>query len=115
MVIRIGTANNSANTIASADVDDYYNGVITVPNGYIGYLTNFSLFTPSPAFVFVLKWDALGNRSVVFNHYNSANAPIPSGANGSIGGIFTAGESIAFGKSAVGASVMCGNFVLEPI
>ena len=115
MLIRVGTGNTAVNTIATSDVNDYYNGVITVPNGYIGYLTNFSMFSPAPAYYFVLKWDVNGVRSMGYIHYNGANTSQVSGSNGSFGGIYTAGESIAFGKSATGASLVCGNFVLEPI
>jgi hypothetical protein len=115
VLIRVGTGNTAVNTIASADYNDYYNGVITVPNGYIGYLSQFSLYTPGATWVCVVKWDENSIRSVVYNHFNGANAPVSSGFNGSIGGIFTAGESIAFQRGAVGASTICGNFVLEPI
>jgi hypothetical protein len=115
VLIRVGTVNAAGSTIASADFDDYYNGVITVPNGYIGYLTQFSPFTPTAMYIYVYKWDETSIRTMVYNHYNGGNVPVCSGSNGSIGGIFTAGESIAFGKSGGGASVVCGNFVLEPI
>jgi hypothetical protein len=115
VLIRVGTVNNAAFTIYSADFDDYYNGVITVPNGYIGYLTQFSPLTPTAMYLYVYKWDENSNRTMVYNHFNGGNVPVCSGSNGSIGGIFTAGESIAFGKSGGGASIYCGNFVLEPI
>jgi hypothetical protein len=115
VLIRVGTSNTPANTIASADYNDYYNGVITVPNGYIGYLSQFSLYTPSGMFVYVNKWDENSIRSLVYTHFNGANAAVSSGFNGSIGMILTAGESIAFAKGAGGAGIICGNFVLEPI
>jgi hypothetical protein len=115
-LIRVGNLNNNAIfTIASTDYNDYYNGVITCPNGYIMYLTQFSIFTPSPMYMYVIKWDENSIRSVVYTHFNSANAPVCSGSNGSIGGIFTAGESIAFAKGFGGASIITGNVVLEPI
>jgi hypothetical protein len=114
-LIRVGTGNTAINTIASTDNNDYYNGVITVPNGYIGYLTQFSVYSPSAIWFQVQKWDENSNRIVVYSHLNGANAPVQSGYNGSIGMIFTAGESIAFSKDASGASTICGNFVLEPI
>jgi hypothetical protein len=115
VLIRVGTGNTAGNTIASADNNDYYNGVITVPNGYIGYLTQFSMYSPSPIWFQVQKWDETSIRSVVYSHLNSANAPVSSGYNGSIGMILTAGESVCFSKDASGASTICGNIVLEPI
>jgi hypothetical protein len=116
VVIRFGTTNTSAHTICHSDVDDYNNGVITVPNGYIGYLTNIGIFTPSAAFLAVVKWDENSYRSVSYPFYSPANATFSSGYNGSFGGIYTAGESIAFSRiSAIGASIAVGMFVLEPI
>jgi hypothetical protein len=66
-------------------------------------------------YIYVIKWDENSIRTVVYTHFNGGNVPVCSGSNGSIGGIFTAGESIAFAKSSGGASIVCGNFILEPI
>jgi len=116
VVIRFGTTNTVANTICHSDVDDYNNGVITVPNGYIGYLTNIGPFSPTACFFGVIKWDENSYRSVSYPFYNQSNTDISSGYNGSLGGIYTAGESIAFSRiTAMGASIAVGMFVLEPI
>ena len=115
VLIRVGAANTAINTIASADNNDYYNGVVTIPNGYIGYLSQFSVYSPSAIWFQVQKWDETSIRSVVYSHFNGANAPVCSGANGSIGMIFTAGESVCFSKDASGSSTVTGNIVLEPI
>jgi hypothetical protein len=116
VVIRMGTLNNAAYTICHSDVDDYNNGVITVPNGYIGYLTNINVFSPSTCFFGVVKWDVDSYRSVTYPFYNQTNQNFSSGYNGSLGGIYTAGESIAFSRiTAQGATIANGMFVLEPI
>jgi hypothetical protein len=116
LVIRFGTTNTSANTICHSDVDDYNNGVITVPNGYIGYLTNIGQFSPAVCFFGVVKWDENSYRSITYPFYNSSQQSFSSGYNGSLGGIYTAGESIAFSRiTAMGASIAVGMFVLEPI
>jgi hypothetical protein len=116
VLIRVGLSNNAANTIASSDIDDTYNGVLTVPNGYIGYLTSISVFTPSQGWINVMKWDTTSALSTTYQFYNTSNQHFSSGFNGSIGGIYTAGESIALQRvTALGASVACGMFTLEPI
>ena len=116
VVIRFGTTNTPANTICHTDVDDYNNGVITVPNGYIGYLTNIGQFSPTGCFFNVVKWDVDSYRSVTYPFYNASQQSFTSGHNGSLGGIYTAGESIAFCRvTAMGASIAVGMFVLEPI
>ncbi len=116
LLIRVGTANTAGNTIYASDLDDVYNGVLTVPNGYIGYLTNINVFSPSPCFFNIMKWDEFGIRSNTYTFYNTSNQHFASGYNGSLGGIYTAGESIGIQKvSAVGASIAGGTFVLEPI
>jgi D-ribose pyranose/furanose isomerase RbsD len=116
VVIRFGTTNTAANTICHSDVDDYNNGVITVPNGYIGYLTNIGQYSPTGCFFSVVKWDVDSWRSVTYPFYNASQQSFTSGHNGSLGGIYTAGESIAFSRvTAMGASIAVGMFVLEPI
>jgi hypothetical protein len=116
LVIRVGTVNAAGSTICHSDVDDYNNGVVTVPNGYIGYLTNISMFTPSQCFLAVVKWDVDSYRSVSYPFYNTSNQNIVAGFNGSLGGIYTAGESIAFSRiTPMGASICNGMFTLEPI
>jgi len=115
VLIRVGAANTAINTIASADNNDYYNGVVTIPNGYIGYLSQFSMYSPTAIWFQVQKWDENSIRSVVYTHHNAANQGIASGANGSIGMILTAGESVCFSKDASGSSTITGNIVLEPI
>jgi len=114
--IRIGIANSVGNTIAGADYDDYYNGMITVPNGYIGYLTNYNVWTPAQAWMSTLKWEADGNRYISWTSYNTVNQPHQSGHNGSIGGIYYPGETIGMTRStAMAGGVAGGMFVLEPI
>jgi hypothetical protein len=116
LLIRVGTANTTVNTIASSDIDDVYNGVITVPNGYIGYLTNMSVFSPTGCWFNIMKWDENSIRSNTYGFLNSANQHFASGYNGSLGGIYTAGESIAIQRvTAAGACLAIGMFVLEPI
>jgi hypothetical protein len=116
LVIRMGTLNNTAYTICHSDVDDYNNGVVTVPNGYIGYLTNISVYSPAAAFMAVVKWDENSYRSVTYPFYNASQQNFSSGFNGSLGGIYTAGESIGFSRiTTVGASICNGMFTLEPI
>jgi hypothetical protein len=73
-------------------------------------------FTPTACFMSVVKWDVDSYRSVTYPFYNPSNSNISSGSNGSLGGIYTAGESIAFCRgTAMGASIAVGMFVLEPI
>ena len=115
-LIRIGSFNTPLNTVGSADVDDYYNGILTVPNGYIGYLTNFNALSPTATFFSVVKWDENGNRYITWSANNVSTSSQQSGHNGSLGGIFTAGESIAIVRNAaLASSVGGGMFILEPI
>jgi len=103
-----------ANALAGGTFPDYYNGVITVPNGYIGYLTQYSCLVGTPLNIFILKWDVNGNRVPIYVNYNSTN--LSQVGSPIIGTILTAGESIAVGRTVASTqSYFYGNFVLEAI
>ena len=112
-------SNLLVNTLNRTAVDDYANGVFTVPNGYIGYLVNMNMYFPATGWMAIVKWDANSSRSITYSMFNPGNASVSNvlgGDNGSLGGIYTAGESFAFSRlSAMGASLIGGTFVLEPV
>jgi hypothetical protein len=101
--------------MSGGSFNETLNGVITVPNGYVGYLTNMNVLNNTGTYIIVFKWDVNGVRSTQYQYFNSANANLTSGYNGNLG-YFTAGESITAGHTGTSSgAIMYGTFVLEKI
>ena len=108
-------SSTKSNSMAGGSFSETLNGVITVPNGYVGYLTSINVYNNTAAYICVFKWDINGIRSTPYTYFNNTNANITSGFNGNLG-FFTAGESFALGHAnAAGGANSYGTFVLEAI
>ena len=106
----------AANTICTSKIDEQYNGIITVPNGYIGYLSAVNTYSPSASWMGTLKWEEDGSRTVSWLAYNTGNQVHTGGYGGSIGGIYYPGETIGMARFiSMAGGAMGGMFVLEPI
>jgi hypothetical protein len=110
------TTPNSANTISGGEYGDYYNGVMTVPNNCIMYITNVFSYNNGLNDLWLVKWDAItGARITVWNSVSLSNINLSaSGATegATIGGFFYAGESFGWGKNGatannINATVVC--------
>ena len=116
--VRVGNTSvaTATTTVCTSKIDEQYNGIITVPTGYIGYLSAANVYSPTPSWMGTLKWEEDGSRNVSWLAYNTGNQVHTGGYGGSIGGIYYPGETIGLARftSMVGGA-MGGMFVLEPI
>jgi len=118
--LQIGLASDIENlrktSLYSEDINQKCQAVFTIPNGYIGYISNLVSNVPTTTNVNINKWTAAGVRSTVWRATNASNMYLSSGYEGTLGGVFNAGESIAFGiqTAAAGKSVF-GNLVLKSL
>jgi len=104
----ISPDTNTNRGICCINISNYGIGVFTIPNGYIGYISSVNAGFNADSNLILVKWDVNGVRQVVykFSLTTSTSSPsfnlsISSGYEGSLGGIFTAGESVAFTNNIV--------------
>ena len=110
------TANSSVTAVAGQDQNQYCIGTFTVPNGYIGYISHLTSTVAAATNIQIVKWDVNGIRSVVYRFNNTGNADFSSGYEGSLGGIFYAGETVAFSNQTAVAGKSCfANMILKSI
>jgi hypothetical protein len=103
-------------SVAGMDLNQYCVGTFTIPNGYIGYLSSINSVVVGATGIQVVKWDVDGIRKVAFKFNNTAYEHLTSGYEGSLGGIFYPGETIAFSNQSAVAGKSCfGNMVLKSI
>jgi hypothetical protein len=118
--LQIGLASDIANlratSLYSEDLNQKCHAVFTIPNGYIGYISNLVSNVPITTNVNINKWTAAGVRSTVWRATNASNMYLSSGYEGTLGGIFNPGETIAFGiQSQAGGKSVFANLVLKAI
>jgi hypothetical protein len=98
------------------DINQKLVGAITIPNGYIGYITNLTSQTASASNITLNRWNSSGVKSAVWRVNNQGNVNINSGYDGTLGGIFNAGDTLAFSaQSAVAGKSVIANLVLKSI
>ena len=98
------------------DINQKLIGAITIPNGYIGYITNLTSQVASASNIALNRWNSSGIRSAVWRVNNQGNIYINSGYEGALGGIFNAGDTLAFSaQSAVASKSVIANLVLKSI
>jgi len=98
------------------DINQKLIGAITIPTGYIGYITNLTSQVASASNITLNRWNSSGIRSAVWRVNNQGNVNINSGYEGALGGIFTAGDTLAFSaQSAVASKSIVSNLVLKSI
>jgi hypothetical protein len=109
-------ANSSVNAVAGQDQNQYCIGTFTVPNGYIGYISHLTSTVAAATNIQIVKWDVNGIRSVVYRFNNTGNADLAAGYEGALGGIFYAGETVAFSNQTAVAGKSCfANMILKSI
>ena len=109
-------ANSSVSAVAGQDQNQYCIGTFTVPNGYIGYISHLNSNVSATTNIQIVKWDVNGIRSVVYRFNNTGNADHTAGYEGSLGGIFYAGETVAFSNQSTAAGKSCfANMILKSI
>jgi len=109
-------ANSSVSAVAGQDQNQYCIGTFTVPNGYIGYISHLNSNVSATTNIQIVKWDVNGIRSVVYRFNNTGNADHTAGYEGGLGGIFYAGETVAFSNQSTAAGKSCfANMILKSI
>jgi hypothetical protein len=110
------TANSSVTAVAGQDQNQYCIGTFTVPNGYIGYISNLTSNVVATTNIQIVKWDVNGIRSVIYRFNNTGNADHTAGYEGGLGGIFYAGETVAFSNQTAVAGKSCfANMILKSL
>ena len=98
------TAQTGAYATAGGAYTDKFNSLFTVPNGYVACVTNVVFYSnAADDYLILIKWNASGIREVVFYWTDPrvGNGQVRINQNyynefGGAGGVFTAGETIAF-------------------
>jgi hypothetical protein len=114
----ISPVTNRNRSICHSSIANYGIGVFTIPNGYIGYITSLTAGYATAGSVIMVKWNVDGIRHVVYkiNIETSLNIVVSSGFEGTLGGIFVAGESIAFTNNlGTSAKLVQASITLKPI
>jgi hypothetical protein len=116
----IGTSSNvttlKQTSLYYEDINQKLVGAITIPNGYIGYITNLTSQANTATNITLNRWTSLGVKSAVWRANNQGTIYINSGYEGTLGGIFTAGDTLAFSaQSAVTGKSVIANLVLKSI
>ena len=98
------------------DINQKLVGAITIPNDYIGYITNLTSQTNTASNITLNRWNSSGVKSAVWRVNNQGNVNINSGYDGTLGGIFNAGDTLAFSaQTAVAGKSVIANLVLKSI
>jgi hypothetical protein len=116
----IGTSSNVTTlrqtSLYSEDINQKLIGAITIPNGYIGYITNLTSLVATATGLQLNRWNTAGVRSAVWRINNTGNIYINSGHEGTLGGVFTAGDTLVYSaQSAVTGKSIIANLVLKSI
>ena len=111
----ISTSTSSVNTVCSGTYGRTLNAVITIPNNAIGYVSNFSIFNAVASNMNLWKYDAITGARKNIYYYNTpfATNHLPSGFEGSLGGILQAGEAVLGGNENTNSMVMFANVVIK--
>jgi hypothetical protein len=102
----ISPTTNTNRSICGSNIGNYGIGTFTIPNGYIGYITALTAGCATAGDLILVKWDVNGIRQVVYRLSigTSLNITVSAGYEGMLGGIFTAGETLAFSNTGLTAS-----------
>jgi hypothetical protein len=112
----ISRTTSSANTTNSGTYSDFFNSVFTVPNNCIMYITNIQSYCINPVALYLFKWDTItGARSTVWQQTYLSTISLSAGGDGNsgFGGVFTAGESFAFGGQGGNANDVVATVVMK--
>ena len=115
-VVFMSVTQASTGSIGSKSVSSYMNGIITIPNGYIGYVTNIVSLVSATNNVVLQIWDTNGTRTDAIEFPNTGYYQYSAPYFGGFSGVLTAGMACAFGFENTGTSrnVYC-TVVLEAI
>jgi hypothetical protein len=99
----ISPVTNTNRAICHTSIGYYSIATFTIPNGYIGYINNLTADFSTAGILILVKWDVNGIRSAVYRIgiTSTLNISVSSGYEGSIGGVFVAGETLAWTHSTV--------------
>jgi len=116
----IGTSNNvttlKQTSVYYEDINQKLVGAITIPNDYIGYITNLTSQTTTSSNITLNRWNSSLVKSAVWRVNNQGNIYINSGDEGTLGGVFTAGDTLVFSaQSASAGKSVVANLVLKSI
>lgn len=117
-VLYISPVTNTNRAICHSSIANYGIGVFTIPNGYIGYISAITAGYSTAGSLIMVKWDVNGIRQVVYkiNIGSTLNIVVSAGYEGMLGGIFVAGESIAFTNNlATTNKLVQASITLRPI
>ena len=89
------------------DINQKLVGAITIPTDYIGYITNLTSQVASASNITLNRWNSSGIKSAVWRVNNQSTIYINSGYEGTLGGIFNAGDTLAFSAQSAVASKKC--------
>jgi len=116
----IGTSSTVATlkqtSVYYEDINQKLVGAVTIPNGYVGYITNLTSQTSTASNITLNRWNSSLVRTSVWRVRNEGNIYVSSGYEGALGGILTAGDTLAFSAqtASAGKSVIA-NLVLKSI
>jgi hypothetical protein len=121
----IGTSSNvttlKQTSLYYEDINQKLIGAVTIPNGYVGYITNLTSQTNTASNITLNRWTPVpfltpSVRTSVWRVRNEGNIYVSSGYEGALGGILTAGDTLAFSAqtASAGKSVIA-NLVLKSI
>jgi predicted nucleic acid-binding Zn-ribbon protein len=97
--LRISPDSNTNRSTSYADITaGIQTSIFTIPNGYEAFITNIKAEYGAVGNLSLMKWAADGVRSCIYRTSVPATngLNISSGYEGDIGGVFVAGESLAF-------------------
>jgi len=95
---------------------NYFNGIITIPNNAIGYITNYTYYSNTNGSLLLCKWDkdAVRNFTYALPASTAGTNSVSAGSDGAIGGLITAGETVAFCRdTATTSSSIYSNLVIR--
>jgi hypothetical protein len=96
-----------------------FHSQFTVPTGYVATISNVTFYSQISDYPAILKWDAQGNRSVVYYWITNTQfftETYGGNPHSGVGGVFTAGETIAFFTAGNSASKqLCCTITCMPV
>ena len=114
----ISPITNTNRSICSSNIANYGIGTFTIPNGYIGYISALTADYSTVGSLILGKWGVNGVRQVAYKFMvgSTTNLVVSAGYEGTLGGIFTAGETLAFySSSAITNKVVQASITLRKI
>jgi len=111
-------SSNNGGSAFGGNSGGNFNSIFTVPTGYVATISNITFYSQISDYPAILKWDAQGNRSVVYYWITNTQFFTETYSNPycGVGGIFTAGETIGFctfGNSS--SKQLCATITCMPV